>query len=120
MTEITTEGSEEYTTVWSISDELDSDGDVRIFVDADNNYNVSAYVSPYEARQLALALLKAAGDREDVEPAVQLAPAALTLDEVKHIAKTVAEETVTEQVATIAREHASREVRRKFRAVISE
>ena len=120
MTEITTEGSEEYTTNWRISDELDSDGDIRIYVDSDGDASVSAYITPYEARQLALALLKAAGDREDVEPAVQLAPVALTLDEVKHIAKTVAEETVTAQVATIAREHAGREVRRKFRAVISE
>ena len=120
MTEITTEGSDEYIAVWNVSDETDPDGDIRISVDIEGTHGLMAYVSQYEARQLALALLKAAGDREDVEPAVQLAPVALTLDEVKHIAKTVAEETVTAQVATIAREHAGREIRRKFRAVISE
>lgn len=116
MTEFSTDGITGTHASWVVSNELDEDNELFVSLARTDNEYASTYLSIDETRKLAYALLGALGE----SPAGSAAPVALTLDEVKHIAKTVAEETVTEQVATIAREHAGREVRRKFRAVISE
>lgn len=93
----------------------DDDDEIQLSI-FDYGTQGSVYLSRDEARRVAHELLRVAGG----EPLVDLVPRDLIEEVAKEAAKEVATQVVTEQVATIAREHAGREVRRKFRAVINE
>jgi hypothetical protein len=86
-------------------DAPDEDDEIRLGI---NDYGPSAevYLSRDEARRIAYELLRVAGG----ESTTDLVPR----DLIEQVARETAE------VANIAREHAGREVRRKFRAVINE
>lgn len=96
-------------------DEPDEDDEIRLGI---NDYGVSAgvYLSRDEARRIAYELLRVAGG----ESTTDLVPRDLIEQVARETAEVVAKETVTAEVANIARDHAGREVRRKFRAVINE